>query len=110
MSENRAAKGLHLASVGVQLAALKQPFLELRCSMAIFRNGERGSRLTDKISNEFLSTMSGATFPHPPPCSQCHGEMREITRVAPAALYPEGLIAYECSRCGHVTSVLIPFF
>jgi len=51
--------------------------------------------------------VSDATFPPPPPCAQCHGEMREITRVAPT-LHEQGLVAYECSRCGHLTSALVP--
>jgi hypothetical protein len=31
--------------------------------------------------------------------------MREITRIPPT-LHQQGLIAYECSHCGHLTSDL----
>ena len=33
--------------------------------------------------------------------------MREVARVAPLQKEP-GLIAYECSACGYVTSVILP--
>jgi hypothetical protein len=33
--------------------------------------------------------------------------MREVTRVDPLKKEP-GLIAYECSGCGHLTSVILP--
>ena len=40
-----------------------------------------------------------------PACSKCGTEMKEVTSVAPT-LHGPGLIAYECPRCGHLTSVL----
>jgi hypothetical protein len=40
-------------------------------------------------------------------CPRCPASMREVTRVEP--LQKEaGLIAYECSGCGYVTSVILP--
>ena len=33
--------------------------------------------------------------------------MREVTRIAPLLKEP-GLIAYECSDCGYLASVMVP--
>jgi hypothetical protein len=41
----------------------------------------------------------------PPACRKCGGEMQEIVSIAPTVKEP-GLVAYECRRCGHKTSVL----
>jgi DNA-directed RNA polymerase subunit RPC12/RpoP len=38
-------------------------------------------------------------------CSKCGTEMKEVTSVAPT-LHDPGLVAYECPRCGHLTSLL----
>ena len=39
-------------------------------------------------------------------CPRCTNSMDELLRIAPAA-NDQGLIAYECSGCGYVTSVLV---
>ena len=41
-----------------------------------------------------------------PPCLRCKAQMDEILTIEPVIGEP-GLIAYECSRCGYVTSVLL---
>ena len=40
-----------------------------------------------------------------PPCPRCHPEMKDVVTIAPNAGDP-GLIAYECPKCGYVTSEL----
>jgi hypothetical protein len=43
-----------------------------------------------------------------PACSRCHAPgMSEVASVA-ATPHKPGLIAYECPRCGHLTSVIKP--
>jgi transposase-like protein len=39
-------------------------------------------------------------------CPRCTNAMDELLRIAPTA-HDQGLIAYECSSCGYVTSVLV---
>jgi hypothetical protein len=39
-------------------------------------------------------------------CPRCTNSMDELLRIAPTAK-DQGLIAYECSSCGYVTSVLV---
>jgi transposase-like protein len=39
-------------------------------------------------------------------CPRCNSEMDELLFIAPA-LNDQGLIAYECPRCGYVSSVLV---
>jgi hypothetical protein len=39
-------------------------------------------------------------------CARCQGPMDELLRIAPTA-NDKGLFAYECPRCGYVTSVLV---
>ena len=39
-------------------------------------------------------------------CPRCKNSMDELLRIAPTAK-DKGLIAYECSSCGYVTSVLV---
>jgi hypothetical protein len=51
--------------------------------------------------------MSGSGPADLPRCPQCQAEMREVLSIAPAA-HEKGLIAYECTHCGHLTSVLVP--
>jgi C4-type Zn-finger protein len=42
------------------------------------------------------------------PCPRCRAaQMAEITTIAPL-LHEPGLIAYECPRCGYLTSTLQP--
>jgi hypothetical protein len=45
--------------------------------------------------------------PDPPACARCNTKMTQITSIAPTIKDP-GLIAYECPRCGHLTSVIDP--
>ncbi len=40
-----------------------------------------------------------------PACPRCRAVMKDVVTIAPVASEP-GLIAYECPRCGYVTSVL----
>ena len=40
-------------------------------------------------------------------CPRCKAPMEEVVRIAPVQNEP-GLIAYECSSCRYVTSVLTP--
>jgi hypothetical protein len=40
-----------------------------------------------------------------PPCPRCGAEMKEVVTIAPLGGEP-GLIAYECSKCAHLMSVL----
>jgi hypothetical protein len=40
-----------------------------------------------------------------PPCPRCRTEMKDVVTIAPSAGDP-GLIAYECPKCGYVTSEL----
>jgi transcription elongation factor Elf1 len=40
-------------------------------------------------------------------CPRCKKTLREVTRVPPLQ-NEDGLIAYECSACGYVTSVILP--
>jgi hypothetical protein len=43
-----------------------------------------------------------------PTCPQCKAaQMTEVVAI-PSVLDEAGLIAYECPRCGYVTSVLVP--
>jgi hypothetical protein len=45
---------------------------------------------------------------HPPLCPRCkEAHLVETVSIAPLIDEP-GLIAYECQRCGYVTSVLVP--
>jgi uncharacterized Zn finger protein len=39
-------------------------------------------------------------------CPRCKNSMDELLRIAPTPK-DKGLIAYECSTCGYVTSVLV---
>jgi len=39
-------------------------------------------------------------------CPRCDGELRELVRVEPFGT-EQGLITYECSRCGHLISDVI---
>ena len=42
------------------------------------------------------------------PCPRCKApQMAEVVSIAPQ-LHEPGLIAYECPRCGYVSSVLVP--
>jgi hypothetical protein len=52
--------------------------------------------------------MSGArrTARSSMPCPRCKAPMDEVVSIAPAVGDP-GLIAYECPKCGYVTSVLV---
>ena len=43
--------------------------------------------------------------PEPQICTQCGTRMQEVATVAPFADQP-GLRAYQCSKCGHTSSVL----
>ncbi len=57
------------------------------------------------LLGEFLSDVSKRL--RGTACPRCQTSMREVTRVEP--LQKEaGLIAYECSACGYVTSVILP--
>jgi len=40
-------------------------------------------------------------------CPRCKAPMEEVVRIAPVQTEP-GLIGYECSACGYVTSILTP--
>jgi C4-type Zn-finger protein len=40
------------------------------------------------------------------PCPRCGGSMKAVVTIQPVGHAP-GLIAYECSRCGYVTSELV---
>jgi predicted RNA-binding Zn-ribbon protein involved in translation (DUF1610 family) len=40
------------------------------------------------------------------PCSKCGATMKNVVTIAPVA-GERGLIAYECPKCGHLTSVLV---
>ena len=40
-------------------------------------------------------------------CPRCKAVMKEVVWIAPVHTEP-GLIAYECSSCSYVTSVLTP--
>jgi len=40
-------------------------------------------------------------------CPRCATPMAEVVTIAPIWDEP-GLVAYECPRCGYVTSVLVP--
>jgi C4-type Zn-finger protein len=42
-----------------------------------------------------------------PSCTRCNADMIEILTIAPMFHEP-GLIAYECPKCGYVTSHLLP--
>jgi hypothetical protein len=52
--------------------------------------------------------MSGAqrTARSSMPCSRCKAPMDELVSIAPVVGEP-GLVAYECPKCGYVTSVLV---
>jgi hypothetical protein len=41
-----------------------------------------------------------------PRCRRCGAQMKDVVTIAPVLNEP-GLIAYECPRCGWVTSELI---
>ena len=58
-----------------------------------------------RLSGEFVSDVS--KIQSGIACPRCRTSMREITRIAPLRNEP-GLIAYECSACGYVTSVILP--
>jgi hypothetical protein len=42
-----------------------------------------------------------------PACPRCKAQMMEVVSIAPM-LHEPGLIAYECSKCGYLTSVVQP--
>jgi hypothetical protein len=42
-----------------------------------------------------------------PACPQCQAGMVDVVTIMPTAT-EQGLIAYECSKCGYVMSVLQP--
>jgi predicted RNA-binding Zn-ribbon protein involved in translation (DUF1610 family) len=42
-----------------------------------------------------------------PSCAKCGTTMKDVVTIAPVA-HENGLVAYECPKCGHVTSVLVP--
>ena len=57
------------------------------------------------LLGEFVSDVSKSL--RGTACPRCQTSMREVTRVEP--LQKEaGLIAYECSACGYVMSVILP--
>jgi hypothetical protein len=56
-------------------------------------------------SGEFVSDVPKR--PSGTICPRCHTSTREITRIAPLRREP-GLIAYECSACAYLTSVILP--
>ena len=41
-----------------------------------------------------------------PSCPRCGAPMKEVVTIAPLGDEP-GLIAYECSKCAHLMSVLV---
>lgn len=52
--------------------------------------------------------MSRQSTPSSLLCSRCRAAlMTEVTTIAPL-LHEPGLIAYECPRCGHLTSIVQP--
>jgi|ERR1700704_5569566 hypothetical protein len=54
-----------------------------------------------------LCTCISASVLTSPHAGNAGGEMQEILTIAPSIREP-GLVAYECRRCGHKTSVLQP--
>jgi hypothetical protein len=54
-----------------------------------------------------MSDQGRASRADLPPCPRCKAAMSEVASIAPKGRDP-GLIAFECLRCGYVTSVLIP--
>src|SRR5271165_6990556 len=65
-------------------AASQRPYLKGR-----IMSGERRSRREDGAS-----------------CPRCGAAMKDVVTIVPIAGEP-GLIAYECSNCGYVMSVLV---
>jgi Zn ribbon nucleic-acid-binding protein len=53
------------------------------------------------VSDEITSRRGGRA----PPCPRCQATKDEVVSIAPMAGEP-GLTAYECPKCGYVTSVL----
>src|ERR1700680_3765396 len=52
--------------------------------------------------------MSGQSTTGTLLCPRCRAaQMTEVTSIAPL-LHEPGLVAYECPRCGHLTSVVQP--
>jgi phage FluMu protein Com len=52
--------------------------------------------------------MSGQSTIETLLCPRCRAaQMTEVTSIAPL-LHAPGLIAYECPRCGHLTSIVQP--
>ena len=58
-------------------------------------------RLRDPRTEFFVVSVP----PEPPTCTHCGTRMQEVATVAPFADQP-GLRAYQCSKCGHTSSVL----
>jgi predicted RNA-binding Zn-ribbon protein involved in translation (DUF1610 family) len=58
-------------------------------------------RLRDPRTEFFVVSVPS----EPPTCTQCGTRMQEVATVAPFADQP-GLRAYQCSKCGHTSSVL----
>jgi hypothetical protein len=54
------------------------------------------------VANEGCSKRNDAA----PACPKCGAAMEDVVTIAPVAGDP-GLIAYECPKCHHVTSVLV---
>ena len=54
------------------------------------------------MSDESISKRVSA-----PACPRCRAMMDEVVHIAPVVGEP-GLTAYECPKCGYVTSVLRP--
>jgi hypothetical protein len=59
----------------------------------------------ERLSGAFVSDISKRRSGIA--CPRCQASMREITRIAPLG-HEAGLVAYECSACDYVTSVLVP--
>jgi DNA-directed RNA polymerase subunit RPC12/RpoP len=62
---------------------------------------------TDCVAEAALNNTNIVTLYRENRCRKCGGAMQEILTIAPTSR-ERGLVAYECRRCGHKTSVLQP--
>src|SRR5205807_3216463 len=66
------------------------------------------SRHTHEASALRMSEERAGRTDTPPPCPRCKAaQMVEVVSIAPLLDEP-GLLAYECPRCGYLSSVLVP--
>jgi hypothetical protein len=97
---SRAAFPAHLASVTTRAGIRNQRPSSCVGKLREYRPAGRGAPVKEPMSGQ---STAGTLL-----CPRCKAaQMAEVTAIAPL-LHEPGLIAYECPRCGYLTSVVQP--